>query len=132
MKRIGFEVTLIFLSILLFLGSGGFTLGKMECGHDNNLNTKYSLGEAKDCCNQEGKSEISTSCCCKLTNISYKLDVFSIFKKAKVSPSSHNLFLPPSHVHVQLPTQIFVLKSHEPFPPPNSKSYLNFICSLLL
>jgi len=132
MKRLSIYVSIILLSALLLLGSGGFTIGKMICGGNECLST-YSLGAAKDCCDSGNESEksLSRSCCCELINVSYSLDDFSVSEKTNISAKEFEFFfsssLPVFHFQSTLLRIPFSDTS-----PPSSQDYLHLIGSLLL
>jgi hypothetical protein len=129
MKRVGIYFFTISLSLLVVLGSGQFTIGKMIClgsGHSS-----YVLGNATDCCDKgDAHHQKIEKPCCDLVTISYFLADFSISQKVNITAQEFNSFFFPS---------VFIF--HQPFfkhlsfngsPPPNSKDYLHFIGSLLI
>lgn len=130
MKRFAISMSVIALTFLVLLGSGGFTVGKMICG-GNECSSTYTLGKAKDCCTSENTASESLSCCCELIDVSYSLDEFSASEKANVSPQELTSFISSCAFVLHLPSALFHLPCAD-IPPPDTKNYLHFIGSLLL
>jgi hypothetical protein len=130
MKRIGISITIFLLSVLLLIGSGGFTVGKMVCL--GNGHVSYSLGNAKDCCEKEGAPQRTIkSSCCNLINIFYSLDDFSPASKIITNPAQLVFAVPAFAFKVQVSN--FKLETfYSDLPPPDIKDRLHSFCSLLL
>ena len=129
MKRLGISIFTISLALLIIVGGGHFTIGKMMCS--GGMQT-YSLGNAKDCCEKkESGTESLESCCCELINVSYSLNDFSSSQKVNVSALEFNFFSSPSAFVFRLPSTLlhFPLKD---LPPPDTKELLFEFRSLLL
>ena len=133
MKRIGISISVFFLAVLILLGSGKYTIGKMICV--GNGQATYSLGNAKDCCDKNGaRHETLKRSCCDLINVSYSLDDYNPSQKITVSPLQFDcLYLPTAGCHllstVVFSTNIFSVSA---LPPPDTKGRIYSICSLLL
>lgn len=131
MKKISRFIFSVFLLLLVLLGSGQFTIGKMICGDTDCAVISYSLGKAKDCCTSQNTSEGISSCCCQLINVSYALDEFSVSEKTNLCAQGSDLFLSPSVI--VLPLLHFsncILSFSDSSPPPSSKNQLYLIGSL--
>ena len=121
--------SVILLSVLVILGSGRFTIGKMIC--TGGMAT-YSLGNAKDCCkkNDDQKNSVENSCC-KLINVSYSLDDFS--PSLKINSTPHQLVFEIPSFDLKLQTFNFRLPTfYSDLPPPDTKDRLHILGSLLL
>lgn len=134
MKRVGISLFIILMSSLILMGSGGFTIGKMICGGNECVETDYSLGKAKDCCEGANAAEKTEVCCCELINVSYVLDDFSAPEKTTVSPQQVDS---PHLISDILHLSFFTSASKNIFsvsdlPPPHTKELLFTFCSLLL
>lgn len=131
MKRVGILFFLLSLSLLVLLGSGQFTIGKMIC--QENGFASYSLGNATDCCDKkEANHQTLEKSCCELITISYTLNDFSISQKTTISVQGFDFFFLPAVTAFHLSSPFFLHIPFVDFPPPDAKEILHLFCSLLL
>ena len=116
------------------MGSGGFTIGKMICGGNECVETDYSLGKAKDCCDESNTSDKTEVCCCELINVSYTLDDFSASEKTTVSPQQVDFpHLLSGNLNLSFVTSALKnIFSVSDLSPPHTKELLFTFCSLRL
>ena len=130
MKRICISVSVLFLSVLIILGSGKYAIGKMICL--GNGHATYSLGNAKDCCRKNGtQHETLKKNCCDLINVAYSLDDFSASSKITSSPEQL-VFVTPAFSLLPPISNIQYRISYSDLPPPDIKGLLYTFRSLLL
>ena len=130
MKRILTSLSILFLAVLVLLGSGGFAVGRMVCV--GNGHVSYSIGNAKDCCEKNGASHKTLKKpCCDLKTISYSLDDFNSSQKVKLSSEQFAICSLPNILPSHLPSALLHLTS-EYLPPPDGKDRLHLIGALLL
>src|ERR1051326_564762 len=127
MKRFGIIFLSVFLSVLILLGSGRFTIGKMLCPAGK---ATYSLGNAQDCCEKKSAEECLKPSCCTLINISYSLNDFNPSEKVKVSAGQIDLSS-FALVVFRLPSILIHLPPIDTSPPEINSS-LSFLGSFLI
>ena len=131
MKRLGMYAFSVLLSLLILLGGGHYTVGKMIClgsGH-----TSYSLGNAKVCCEKSSSScETIANSCCKLVDVTYTLDQFFPSFDVLTQDQSLIYILPVFEFAAKLSMYMSTVFYYADIPPPDSSDRLYVFCSLLL
>jgi hypothetical protein len=119
------------LSLLIVLGGGRFTIGKMVCLESGY--SSYSMGKAKDCCEKNSSSDQSVKrSCCDLVNVSYSLDDYNPSNNVKVAVQGFEFYHLPFSINL-FPFNIFSSKKvFSGLPPPDIKDRLYSFRSLLL
>lgn len=116
------------LLLLVLMGSGRITIGRMICLGSGY--TSYSIGNAKDCCGEKSPcAEDISQGCCDLRNISFKLPEFNISEKLKILVCKISFPL-PQFSFFNLSFLIVHSNCSAIFFTP--KEYLHFIYRLLI